>query len=209
MVSKKLYMRNTVLPLKLLERLGTVVLVVALVALATTGFVLVHATPAVRNVSLFLGGMVAVLAVTALIRWVRGRTNYRWLGILGFTLLGAGAILVFFIPEFFPYMIALQVPFWYKVSWYTLPAIAIEGGILTLFITAMESGMLASFTDNEKRSMGYTFAAYAVCTVAMNFFVLDNLATVESHILWSRIVVISVITTNAFIAMYKSLSARG
>jgi hypothetical protein len=69
--------------------------------------------------------------------------------------------------------------------------------------------MLASFTDNEKRSMGYTFAAYAVCTVAMNFFVLDNLATVESHILWSRIVVISVITTNAFIAMYKSLSARG
>lgn len=193
--------------IKILEILGIAVIVLVLLAVLTTSAIVASTPSEIIKTSAVLSVLIAILVTTSIIRLL-GKTNYQWLTILGFTLVIAGMATAFLVPEYFQEMIHLPVPFWYKVSWYTLPAIVIEGGILTLFVVLTEKGLLSRFLPRERALISCTFILYAAATVAMNFLVLDTQLTVASHIQWTRIVLLIVTTISIIIGLQKILSQK-
>lgn len=194
--------------LKALEFFGIVVLCVIVAAIVTNPAL--RGMPAqVRIASQVMILLIRILVVTSMVRML-GKTNYRWLTVLGLTLLITGGLVVYLVPEFFSLMIVLPEPFWAKVSWYALPAVVIEGGILTLFTVLVERG-LTRRTSRERWLLGAMFVLYSVFIIAINFLALNGRMSVEGHVFWSRVVVslVLVVTVAVLYGYRRALSSTG
>lgn len=185
--------------MRYLEYLGIVVL--GLVALATsTHLEVLQSMPEVfsRGAGLMLV-LLVVLLLISVVRNIRG-FSHRALFAFGMILVGVGAYIVYVTPTYFTYAYQLEVSYWLKVCWYTLPAIMIEGGILTLFTVLIERG-LTERTHHEKILLSIMFILYASMTVTANFMVLGGVLTIADHILWSQVIVTGVLIVSTAVAV--------
>lgn len=189
-------------PLVLLEFLGIGVLILVILAMIVNRSMLDHASGSVLLASCVMFASISLLSVTSLIRTF-GYTNYQFLVILGVVLLGIGGLTFYFIPQFFFYAISVPFSFWCKVSFYTLPAICVEGGIMTLFTVFMEKGTQKR-TQRERLLLSITFIAYAVITVATNFLAINKMIPVMAHLLFSRCIVAMVLIITAHLIVFRN-----
>lgn len=184
-VKKNKTMKNNPKILIFLEILGILVLALVVMAILKNLSLYREFPPSnAFGICAMVIGMV-ILLITSLIRLFRV-WNYKWLGLLGITLLIIGGYVIYSMPIFFHIAASLPIPFWNKVIWYTLPAIMIEGGLFTLFIVFIENGTEKKVSSREKQLLSAAFFLYAIFTVTFNFLVLNNLLIVESHVLASQ-----------------------
>lgn len=198
-------MKSNNLLLKSIELLGICVLALVVFALVCTPYFFTSQTLLMTIATLTMSIAISILATTSLIRFM-GYTNYRWLALLGSILVGIGGCIFFFLPEFFWKAVSIPFSFWYRVTFYTLPAICVEGGILTLFTVFMEQGTVHR-TSREKILLSILFFLYATTMVTTNFLVIGGTISVSGHIFFSRIVLITMIVLGYYlIANYRKPS---
>ncbi len=167
-------------PLAFLELLGTVVLILVILALATTPAFFHVGDAMITAITIIMMIAITILAITSFVRRY-GFTSYRWLTFLAIMLLIIGGGVFYGLPQFFYGALALRLPFWYRVSLYTLPAICVEGGLLTLFTVFVERG-LSHRSSRERMLISVLFVAYAVLTIGANFLVVNRVLSVEAHL---------------------------
>ncbi len=189
-------MKSNNLLLKSIELLGICVLILVVLALVSTPYFFTSQTLSMTIATSIMAIAISILSLTSLIRLV-GYTHYRWLVVLGSILIIIGGIVFLFLPEFFWKAVSIPFPFWYRVTFYTLPAICVEGGILTLFTVFMEQGT-AHRTSREKILLSILFFLYATTMVTTNFLVIGGFVPVQGHIIFSRIVLGTVIIISTY-----------
>lgn len=166
-----------------LEGIGVIILVIVLAA--------AHDIPQAvwDTYQLIMYIMIAGVATTALTSFARmaGYTRYWILLVLGILLLSIGGGMFYFRPDFFATILAIPMGYWVKVTAYSLPAICVEGGLLTLFTLFHERH---AWTSVRERNMVITgFSLYAVITVAINFLVIGGIVSVAHQIMFSRVII--------------------
>lgn len=119
--------------------------------------------------------------------------------VLSAMLLLYAAITFFIVGEnFFYEILHADLPFWYLVSVYSLPAIALEGAIFTLIDEL-------AFRHKEKRSQkqaSFLFVAYAIVAVGANFAAILGYLSISHQLFFSRAVIVLVfISIISFIVM--------
>lgn len=145
-----------------------------------------------------LGFATVVMLVTIFRRiWPR----YTLIFVLGALLLVLGGSIAFFFPQYFFDAYALKAMYWIRVSMYSLPAICIEGGILTLYIAFVEKGM-GLRTDREKLLMAIAFVLYAIMTVTTNFMTINGTIAVQNHVWFAQAVTVFVGMVTLGIAIF-------
>ncbi len=189
--------------MKYLEYVG--ILVLGLVATATSSHLeMLSSMPAIfSRVAVMMMVLLVLLLGISIVRNSIG-ISYRLLFVFGMVLVGVGAYVVYVTPSYFQYAYELPVTYWLKVCWYTLPAIMIEGGILTLFTVLIERG-LNQRTNREKMLLS---VMYASMTVTANFLVLGGIISIPDHILWSQVIVTAVLVVSTAVAVRSVHSPR-
>jgi hypothetical protein len=84
------------------------------------------------------------------------------------------------------------MPFWHRVSFYTLPAIALESAIVTGFQYMMQRSRY--LTMREQSWITQLFYLYTLMTMAVNFLAIGKIIGVNLHIWIARIVIITSIS---------------
>lgn len=174
--------------MKYIEFVGSIILILVI----TAGFLTAEFFMEPRSgiwVAVMLGS-IFLLAVTSLVRFA-GYTSYRWLTILGAVLFALGGMVFFFEEHFFMVALQLDQHFFGRLSMYTLPAICIEGGILTLFTVFLEKHRNQS--HKSLRIMRMLFMSYFIIMVTSNFLAVSLLINVSSHIIFSKIMFCSMV----------------
>ena len=161
--------------------------------------------PGQETVTAAMIGLIGVLAVTALVRTIGKVTRYGWLMGLGTALLILGAYVFFMDAGFFGIAATLPLSFWHRVTLYTLPAICVEGGLLTLLTVFLEKA--ARVPPRERTLVLVMFPLYAVAIIATNFLAVGGIVPVEIHVEFSRIVIIAMVVVIS--GAYFTVRSRG
>lgn len=188
-----------------IESIGAVV--VLLVWMALTNFVVIFPEN-LPMISMVIYGMYTFATITMILTIFRSSEliNYRILTVCGIALLVMGASIPYLVPEYFHWAVNVHQWYWLRVSVYSVPAICIEGAIFTLFVVLHESG-LEHRTEREKLLLTIGFVLYAILTVTANFLSINRVITVDSHILFSKIVAgVVFVFTFIMIVFHKKLS---
>lgn len=184
-------------------------IVVFFVWLALTNFVIAfpETTP---SLSLVIYGMYGFATITMILTIFRSSKliSYRLLTVMGILLLIMGASIPYIVPEYFHWAVDIHEWYWLRVSVYSIPAICIEGAIFTLFVVLHENS-LGNRTEREKILLTIAFVVYAVLTVTFNFMSINKSITVDSHILFAKIVAgVVLVFTMTMIALHEKSSPK-
>lgn len=169
-----------------IEVLGGIVLMFVCLALISSAVVFPDYLQQVK-ILIYSMFFIAMAVATMTIFRTGKYIKYSMLTVGGILLLILGASVAYLVPEFFHWAINFDTFYWLVVSIYSIPAICIEGGIFTLFIVFLETS-LSNRSKREKYLIVTCFALYATLTVTTNFLTINGVITVDSHILFSRIV---------------------
>jgi hypothetical protein len=190
-----------------IEGIGAVV--VLLVWMALTNYVVIF-PETIPMISMVIYGMYWFATITMIMTIFRSSEliNYRILTVCGIALLIMGASIPYLVPEYFHWAVNVHQWYWLRVSVYSVPAICIEGAIFTLFVVLHESG-LEHRTAREKLLLTIGFVLYAILTVAWNFMSINRSITVDSHILFAKIIAgIVFVCTLIMIMFHKKPSPK-
>ena len=189
-----------------IESIGAVV--VLLVWMALTNFVVIF-PETVPKLSFVIYGMYTFATITMVLTIFRSSKliNYRILTVCGIALLIMGASIPYLVPEYFYWAVNVHQWYWLRVSVYSVPAICIEGAIFTLFVVLHESG-LEHRTAREKLLLTIGFVLYAILTVAWNFMSINRSITVDSHILFAKIIAGIVFVFTLIMIMFHKKPSR-
>ena len=183
-------------------------IVVFFVWLALINFVI--AFPETKPpLSLIIYGMYGFATITMVLTiFRRFLASYRLITICGIILLIMGASIPYLVPEYFHWAVNIHEWYWLRVSVYSIPAICIEGAIFTLFVVLHENS-LGNRTEREKILLTIAFVVYAILTVTFNFMSINKSITVDSHILFSKIVAgVVFVFTMTMIALHEKSSPK-
>lgn len=184
-----------------IEILGAAVILCVCLALSTSLIIFPDYMP---SMWLIMYGMFyfAMATMTMTIYRSCSWISYKLLTVCGILLLLAGAGIAYSVPMYFHWAVNLNEWYWLRVSVYSIPAICIEGGIVTLFIVLLDTE-LAKWTKRARLLIVTVFVLYAVFTVTANFLSINRVMTVDSHILFSRIVSAVVMVFTAIVIIFK------
>lgn len=190
-----------------IETVGAIV--VLLVWLALTNFEIIF-PDTIPMISLVIYGMYTFATITMILTIFRSSKliSYRILTVCGTVLLIMGASIPYLVPEYFHWAVNVHQWYWLRVSMYSVPAICIEGAIFTLFVVLHENG-LEHRTDREKLLLTIGFVVYATFTVTANFMSINKTISVDSHILFAKIVAAVVLFfTMIMVVLHKKSSPK-
>jgi hypothetical protein len=179
--------------LTVIESLGIITLCLVVLGLTQAPWEYIGAQSSV--VSLILQGLMALLVGVSIIRSLLkvAGASVRPSGVYGTALLIIGGVMFFVFPSFFTIAYAAPWPhFWILVSYYSLPAIMIEGGLFTIFDALMRTR--GAFVSPRERTASMTLIIlYLICAVSANFLALTGALSIEHQIWFSRGVVLTMI----------------
>ncbi len=190
-----------------IETIGAIV--VLFVWLALTNFVIIF-PQTIPMLSFVIYGMYSFATITMILTIFRSSSliSYRLLTVCGIALLIMGASIPYIIPEYFHWAVSIHEWYWLRVSVYSVPAICIEGAIFTLFVILHENS-LGNRTHREKLLLTIGFVVYAILTVALNFMSINKTITVDSHILFSKVVAgVVLVVALTMIALHEKPSPK-
>jgi|GEM_PF-2561553 len=131
----------------------------------------------------------------------------RFLVLWGIVLLVVGGSAIVLLPEFFHIMKDIPYSYWHRVSVYSMPAICIEGGLFTLF-RAYTVYRQKVCTIREQGLLLAGFSVYAVLAVAVNFLAIGAVLSVETQLLFSRIIVGVALIMTVTLFFYRRVAVR-
>lgn len=171
------------------ETIGQIILLLVVAAMLT------YSLPALGHsltTSVYLmTGAIAGLLVLSVTKTLFQKFNTKVLIVLGFTLIGIATFIFFGMPSFFYEIKKLALPYWMLVSVYSLPAICIEGGLMTLFTVFFEKNA-DNYSKRERRLIMSCFILYAVLAFSANFLVIGDIVAIEHQLLFSRVIIAGV-----------------
>lgn len=185
-----------------IEVLGNVILLLVILAVLSPSVRLLGNSFLII-VTLSLTGLILIGLISSTLRLL-GVENRKFNFIFGFLLVIAGSLVFFFIPSFFLRTILLPIDFWYKVSFYSLPAICLEGGLFTLFTTHLASN--TDYSNRERKLLVACLVLYLIVGVSANFLALNGIISINHQITFSQIVVIALLIVTAGIILKKKSS---
>lgn len=198
---KKYYSIKTLLDIT--EIAGLIVL--ALVVTAIMGTTLSWKTYSMYVQIGFILFFVSIIVsfFSSFFRLTKVWSSYRFLTVWGIILLVVGAYGLVLIPEFFHSMKDIPYSYWHRVSFYSMPAICIEGGLFNLFrvysVYARDKR-----TRNEHYALFVGFLMYAVTAISVNFLAIGNSISVDTQLLFSRIILCGACIVLAVVYYYRN-----
>lgn len=187
---------------KIIEGIGLVILVVVLAAIHDIPETLWNNSK-LHPVFLLMTAAVSVMVLASFARMF-GYMKYRVLTLMGVTMLGIGGYVFYFVPDFFSIVLSVPMGFWLKVTAYSLPAICVEGGLLTLFTVFRETKL--HITSGERDWVQVGFAAYAIIAMSVNFAVILGYGEIAHQIQFSQIILTVTLIITAYITTHELLS---
>ena len=188
---------------KLIELIGLCIIVLVLLATRSIPGVVWNSYSFHNSITAMIAG-IAILALASVARMF-GYMRYNILFIVGVTVLLIGGSVFYFQSSFFSTILPIPMGFWLKVSIYSLPAMCVEGGLLTLFTVFNETR--GKIVMRENIMLQIFFLLYAVVTISINFFVIKGYLSTDHQILISRIIV-GFVALIAVPVTFKELSFR-
>lgn len=170
------------------ERFGALVLF--FVILGSIGAFLSNTT-SLNNTS-FYGIVLVVCSLIVSVAHQIGKRTSKTRIFLSGTLLVYAAMVFFINENYLDQVILAKIPFWYLVSIYSLPAIALEGAIFTLL------DELRVYYKNDFRSqvlIVVLFALYALVAVSTNFAAILGYISIGHQVFFSRTILVLVIVS--------------
>ncbi len=132
-----------------------------------------------------------LIAATTIARFLgKDSKAMKKLSYLSAGVLFVGSSIIFFTnSHYFWHGLALPYSFWHKVSFYTLPAIALESAIVTGFqyIATAQSHLVS----RERSWVTTLFYFYTLTTMAVNFATIGGLIHIPTHLAIARIVIVT------------------
>lgn len=175
-----------------MEILGTVVLCLVITALLGLDIASIAGTRELTTVVYILALLVTTSIPMAILHITKRLGKYSFYRFwFGFLLLVSGGAVFYFVPSYFYQLLSVDLPFWFKVSIYSLPAICVEGGLFTLFTDFMESERRV--TPREYGLLSFAFLLYTAGSVTANFMVILGNLAISHQILFARLIVTAVI----------------
>ncbi len=160
--------------------------------------------------SLILQGSAVVLVflsfLNALLKWFRIK-NDRGDMALSYGLFLIGSLLFITVPSFFSN--ALTFPyqgFWVLVSYYSLPAILVEGALFNFFEEFSKNAVFK--TPREKSVFIAGIIVYMITAVGTNFLTINHITTTMQHVWFSRVVILFVTAIMAVFHLRKKATGR-
>ncbi len=188
---------------KLIELIGLCIIVLVLLATRSIPDVVWNSYSFHNSINAMIAG-IAILALASIARMF-GYMRYNILFIVGVLVLLIGGSVFYFQSSFFSTILPIPMGFWLKVSIYSLPAMCVEGGLLTLFTVFNETR--GKIVMRENIMLQIFFLLYAVVTISINFFVIKGYLSTDHQILISRIIV-GFVALIAVPVTFKELSFR-
>lgn len=187
---------------KAIEGIGLVILLIVLAAIHDIPEVLWNNSK-IHPVFLLMTAAVSVMALASFARMF-GYMRYRVLILTGVTMLCIGGYVFYFVPDFFNIVLPVSMGFWLKVTAYSLPAICIEGGLLTLFTVFRETKL--HITSGERDWLQVGFAIYAIIAMSVNFAVILGYMEIAHQIQFSQVILTGTLIITAYITAHELLS---
>lgn len=187
---------------KAIEGIGLAILVVVLVAIHDIPEILWNNSK-LHPVFLLMTAAVSVMALASVAR-IFGYMRYRILTLMGVTMLCIGGYVFYFVPDFFNTVLPVSMGFWLKVTAYSLPAICVEGGLLTLFTVFRETKLHITSGDRDWLQVG--FPIYAIIAMSVNFAVILGFVEITHQILFSQIILTGTLIITMYITAHELLS---
>jgi hypothetical protein len=126
-----------------------------------------------------------------------------WVALLLFFM---SSMLFVFFPEYFKAGVSLPMSFWHRVSFYTLPAIAFETGVITLFRLLVLGSVKVS--RYEKKYLQTGVIVYAICVMVINFMTILGVMPVYTHLAISQGVIVTMIIFATLVALKNKARSR-
>jgi hypothetical protein len=169
---------------KIIEYSGSFILIVVIIAIANAD---VGSKSALFPLMMGIG----IMLVNSVLRTQLTLPTV-YLQVSALLCLAAGGYYFLFYPQYFSQMHSSILSFWYRACLYSLPAICIEGGVLTL-VTVLQESDSQCLTTREKKFLYVGFISYAIIAIAVNFMALGNVIQVQTHIAFTKAVLIALI----------------
>jgi len=177
--------------MKKLHIFGLVIIGLVTAACINTPEFFTVVNPIVRIKMILLIVLLILIAGTTIIRfWGESKIIPAWVprALAVFLWIISGSM--FFVhTEYFYQGVNLSLPFFHRVSFYTLPAIALESALVTGFEYLMN--MIRKTTDREQSWIIMLFSLYTLMTMVVNFFAIGGIISVGLHIAIAQIVLVS------------------
>ena len=174
-----------------LHLFGLTIITLVVAAFLNTPRFFIGVDPIIKIKIIALIALLVSIASVTIVR-IFGKTNKipEWIpGFLGMGLFFISGSMFFFNTDYFWHGVSLPMPFWHRVSFYTLPAIALESTIVTGFEYTMTT--IKKLTYRERSWVTRLFFLYTFMTMAVNFMAIGKLIDVSLHIAIARIVIVS------------------
>lgn len=176
--------------MKKLHIFGLTIITLVVAALLNTPAFFIGITKATKIQMIILIVFLILIALAAVMRIFMNWTAIpSWVSVMfGLILFMTSGYMFFKNTNYFQHAINLPMPFWHRVSFYTLPAIALESAIVTGFEYIMETAKKLS--DNERKKITTLFIFYTLTTMAVNFLAIGRVLEVSTHIAIAQLILI-------------------
>ena len=176
--------------MKKLHLFGLTIITLIVAALLNTPAFFIGITKATKIQMIILIIFLILIAMSAILRiFMNWAYIPAWIPVLfGVILFTTSSYMFFNNINYFQHALNLPMPFWHRVSFYTLPAIALESAIVTGFEYIMITAK--KLNDMEKKKITILFIFYTIITMVINFLAIGTIINVDLHITIARLVII-------------------
>ena len=176
-----------------IESLGVGILIFVLLGLTKAPWSVINATTS--RYCFFIIEIMIVSIVVAIIQSIQKIVSGKpyvtyavWFSLVLFF----AAVNMFFIHTNF-FMLALQYHwnnYWVLVSYYSLPAIMLEGGLFTYFQYQIHTSSSVFISAREKKMFTIGIVAYLFFAISLNFLAISQVISISHQVNFSRMVLI-------------------
>jgi hypothetical protein len=176
--------------MKKLHLFGITIISLVVAALINTPSFYIGLSKDTRIQMIILITFLILIALTAILRiFMNWGIIPAWVSVFfGVALFITSGYMFFYNTDYFLHAINMPMPYWHRVSFYTLPAIALESAIVTGFEYIMNTAN--KLTGAEKKKITLLFIFYTITTMAINFLAIGTVIDVALHITIARLILI-------------------
>jgi hypothetical protein len=130
-----------------------------------------------------------LIALAAILRvFINWNSLPTWLPVIfGTILFMTSGFIFFYNADYFFHAINLPMPFWHRVSFYSLPAISLESAIVTGFEFIMST--VKNLSKKERKKITTLFIFYTIVIMVINFLAIGKIFEVSVHVTIARLII--------------------
>jgi hypothetical protein len=176
--------------MKKLHLFGLTIITLVVAAFLNTPAFFVGLSKATKIEIIILIIFLILIALSAILRvFMNCNILPTWLPVIFGTILFITSGFLFFNnADYFLHAIKLPMPFWHRVSFYSLPAISLESAIVTGFEFIMISAK--NLSKNERKKITSLFIFYTVVIMVINFLAIGKIFEVSVHVTIARLIIV-------------------